>query len=175
MTYRIFGGKGGELGSSTAGALAGKQVLMMIQETSLQGFSAREISDRGQVLTENRPQAEILQTIKKTFEAQAAEAVHQVRAKKASAAGFTTNRVCASVNADSNNDIPTPNQEDLNGQGSTSGDVAPPTKEGVVSATPKYGKAGAGGGRGSMVCWQKPGRGGNGQGGYVCIYWDKLE
>lgn len=176
VTYRIFGGKGGELGSSTAGGLGGE---------------AGTYDDTGNIFTRLFSQGNFRQGTgldgKQAASGDSANYKENVRSaggrggtsgtgEKGKCGGlYNETGVCASVNADSNNDIPTPNQEDLNGQGSTSGDVAPPTKEGVVSATPKYGKAGAGGGGGAWYVGKNPGRGGNGQGGYVCIYWDKLE
>ena len=63
----------------------------------------------------------------------------------------------------------------MNGEGFGAGEITAPTKDGIVEATPKYGKAGAGGGGGAWYVGKNPGRGGAGQGGYVCIYWDKLE
>ncbi len=176
VTYRIFGGKGGELGSSTAGGLGGE---------------AGTYDDTGNIFTRLFSQGNFRQGTgldgKQAASGDSANYKENVRSaggrggtsgtgEKGKCGGiYNETGVCASVNADSNNDIPTPNQEDLNGQGSTSGDVTPPTKEGVVSATPKYGKAGAGGGGGAWYVGKNPGRGGNGQGGYVCIYWDKLE
>ena len=83
--------------------------------------------------------------------------------------------VCTSVTVDENNDISEPNQNALDGLGFGSGEINPPTKDSIVEATPKFGKAGAGGGGGAWYMGKDPGKGGDGLGGYVCIYWDKLE
>ncbi len=176
VTYRITGGKGGELGSTTAGGLGGE---------------AGTYDDTGNIFTRLFSQGNFRQAAGLAGKQGGAGDSANFKANVRSAGGrggtggtgekgkcggiYTESGVCATVQADENNDITEPNQDALNGEGFGAGEITAPTKDGIVEATPKYGKAGAGGGGGAWYVGKNPGRGGAGQGGYVCIYWDKLE
>ncbi len=88
---------------------------------------------------------------------------------------YNESGICLSVSADENNDIPEPSAESLNGKGFSSNSVSIPTFENIKGDAPTYGSAGAGGGGGAWYVDRDPGSGGNGQAGYVCIYWEKIE
>ena len=176
VTYRIFGGKGGKLGSSTAGGLGGEAGTY----DDAGGIFTRLFSQgnfrQGTGLSGKQGASGDTVNFKENVRSAGGRGGTSGTGEKGKCGGlYNEAGVCASVSADTDNNISVPNQEELNGQGSTSGDVTPPTKSGIVEANPKYGKAGAGGGGGAWYVGKNPGRGGNGQGGYVCIYWDKLE
>ncbi len=185
VTYRIFGGKGGSIGTSASTASGSSSVGGL-------GGAAGSYDDTGNIFTRLFSQGNF--TGYKGLEGKAGgsgdAANYKEGTRSAGGRGGTSGTgekgkcgglyneagVCSSVNIiDDKNNIEEPNQNSLNGQGFSGGDINIPTKDSIVEANPKFGKAGAGGGGGAWYIGKDPGKGGNGQGGYVCIYWDKLE
>lgn len=184
VTYRIFGGKGGNAGtsaSSTAGSVSSGGT----------GGEAGTFDDTGNIFTRLFTQNNFAGSkgldgkqggsgdkanYKEGIRSAGGRGGTSGTGEKGKCGGiYNESGICSNINADENNNISEPSQEALNGQGFSGGDISIPTKDGIVEASPKYGKAGAGGGGGAWYMGKEPGKGGGGQGGYVCIYWDKLE
>ncbi len=184
VTYRIFGGKGGNTGtsaSSTTGSVSSGGT----------GGAAGIYDDAGNIFTRLFAQNNFIGS--KGLDGKQGgsgdKANYKEGVRSAGGRGGTSGTgekgkcggiyneagICSNINPDENNDISEPSQGSLNGQGFSGGDISIPTKESIVESTPKYGKAGAGGGGGAWYMGKNPGKGGGGQGGYVCIYWDKME
>lgn len=184
VTYRIFGGKGGNTGtsaSSTTGSVSSGGT----------GGEAGTYDNEGNIFTRLFTQNNFIGSkgldgkqggsgdkanYKEGIRSAGGRGGTSGTGEKGKCGGiYNESGICSNINADENNDIAEPSQEALNGQGFSGGDISIPTKDGIVEASPKYGKAGAGGGGGAWYMGKEPGKGGGGQGGYVCIYWDKLE
>ncbi len=184
VTYRIFGGKGGNAGTSASSATGS------VSSGGI-GGEAGTFDDTGNIFTRLFTQNNFAGSkgldgkqggsgdkanYKEGIRSAGGRGGTSGTGEKGKCGGiYNESGICSNINPDENNNIPEPSQEALNGQGFSGGDILIPTKDGIVEASPKYGKAGAGGGGGAWHMGKEPGRGGGGQGGYVCIYWDKLE
>lgn len=184
VTYRIIGGKGGEVGtsasvgsgSSSVGGIGGEAggyddvgniFTRLFSQGNFTGYKGLEGKQGGSGEASN---------YKEGVRSAGGRGGTSGTGEKGKCGGlYNEANVCTSVTVDENNNISEPSQDMLNGLGFGSGEINPPTKDSIVEATPKYGKAGAGGGGGAWYIGKDPGKGGDGLGGYVCIYWDKLE
>ncbi len=184
VTYRIIGGKGGEVGTSASvgsgstsvGGIGGEAgsyddvgnlFTRLFSQGNFTGYKGLEGKQGGSGEASN---------YKEGVRSAGGRGGTSGTGEKGKCGGlYNEANVCTSVTVDENNDISEPNQNALDGLGFGSGEINPPTKDSIVEATPKFGKAGAGGGGGAWYMGKDPGKGGDGLGGYVCIYWDKLE
>ncbi|MCX4274397.1 MAG: hypothetical protein OSJ27_01280 [Candidatus Gastranaerophilales bacterium] len=184
ITYRIIGGKGGEVGtsasvgsgSSSVGGIGGEAggyddvgniFTRLFSQGNFTGYKGLEGKQGGSGEASN---------YKEGVRSAGGRGGTSGTGEKGKCGGlYNEANVCTSVTVDENNNISEPSQDMLNGLGFGSGEINPPTKDSIVEATPKFGKAGAGGGGGAWYIGKDPGKGGDGLGGYVCIYWDKLE
>ena len=184
VTYRIIGGKGGEIGTSASvgsgstsvGGIGGEAgsyddvgnlFTRLFSQGNFTGYKGLEGKQGGSGEASN---------YKEGVRSAGGRGGTSGTGEKGKCGGlYNEANVCTSVTVDENNDISEPNQNALDGLGFGSGEINPPTKDSIVEATPKFGKAGAGGGGGAWYMGKDPGKGGDGLGGYVCIYWDKLE
>ncbi len=184
VTYRIIGGKGGEVGtsasvgsgSSSVGGIGGEAggyddvgniFTRLFSQGNFTGYKGLEGKQGGSGEMSN---------YKEGVRSAGGRGGTSGTGEKGKCGGlYNEANVCTSVTVDENNNISEPSQDMLNGLGFGSGEINPPTKDSIVEATPKFGKAGAGGGGGAWYIGKDPGKGGDGLGGYVCIYWDKLE
>lgn len=183
ITYKMYGGKGGKVGVSASGA-SGAAV-------GGEGGAAGDYDTTGGVLARLLSQGDFKgykgEDGKQGGSGEASNYKQGVRSAGggggASGTGingkcggiYNKSGVCSSTVADSNNDISEPVQEALNGEGFNNGEIRTPKKDELLLDPPKFGSAGAGGGGGAWYIGKDPARGGAGLGGYVCIYWDKIE
>jgi len=185
--YKVLGGKGGEIGTSAKNAgeeaRAGK------------GGSAGDYYDKVSSLFQSLMHSGSFHGIKAEDGRDGADKTntnnnnnnneisnYELNIKSAGGAGGASGTKqqgkCGGLyneeNLCSSPSIPT-NDEDLNG-GSYEGEhISTPLREEIGGDNPKFGQAGGGGGGGAWYTGFNPGRGGDGQAGYVCIYWNEPE
>ena len=91
------------------------------------------------------------------------------KGKKGTCGALQNDVVCSS----SNDDIPT--ITNLNAKSYSYKDIVEPTAQSISQPTPSYGESSSGGGGGAWYQGVGSGTGGDGLGGYACVYWQGAE